>query len=587
MKTKYIIASLALLGVAATSCKDEMDYKEYNVVDREYIIAETGRVGGFMVQLYRAVPYDFGNFNAGAMSACATDEAEYSRLGNSIEDFYNGGWSAANPKSSNWSNMYTAIVAANNFIDNFQELDFPNQVLDPIYAALMHQYHNYVYEARFLRAYYYFVLVRQYGGVPLIDHEIPAAEANSLKRNTSDEIYDFIFKELTAIKDEIIVDYSDLGEFSTGDAETGRADKIAVLALRAHAALYWASPLFNPSNDTERYKIAADYHKELMEQCAAQKKSLANSYSGLWAADNYTKAPLRRELLFCYRYYAKSSDGDNLVETNNYPVGPGIENGNGGACPTQNLVDAYEMKNGKAIDEPGSGYDPKNPYKNRDPRLGFTVAVNGDKWPSYKPATFKLETFYNGANGQPTANATTTGYYLKKLLNGAIDLGPTSGFKLARHTYLNFRYGGALLDYAECLFKATGSADGQLAGHTMTARQCVNTVRGRNGVKMPAITVDGDEFWAKYQNERFVELAFEGHRFWDVRRWKEGSKYFTSITRMHITRERTGGTDEKPVYTLTYTPEKVARQWDEKMNLFPIPQTEIAKNPNLEQNPGW
>lgn len=146
MKTKYIIASLALLGVAATSCKDEMDYKEYNVVDREYIIAETGRVGGFMVQLYRAVPYDFGNFNAGAMSACATDEAEYSRLGNSIEDFYNGGWSAANPKSSNWSNMYTAIVAANNFIDNFQELDFPNQVLDPIYAALMHQYHNYVYE---------------------------------------------------------------------------------------------------------------------------------------------------------------------------------------------------------------------------------------------------------------------------------------------------------------------------------------------------------------------------------------------------------------------------------------------------------
>lgn len=580
MKTKYIIASLALLGVAATSCKDEMDYNEYTVDDREYIIATTGRVGGFMTQLYKAVDYDFGNFSNGAMSACATDEAEYSRPGNAIEDFYNGGWSPANAKGSTWNSMYTVIQAANHFLENFQELTFPDQVLDPKYTALMHQYQNYPYEARFLRAYFYFILNRQYGGVPLIDHYMDAAEANSLSRSTSDEIFEYIFKECDEIKDKIIVDYADLGEFATGASETGRAGKLAVLALRARAALYWASPLFNPSNDQSRYTVAANYYKELIEECEVQKKGLTNKYADLWAADNFSKRTIAKELIFCYRYY-KSSDGDNYVETNNYPVG--VEGGKGGTCPTQNLVDAYEMKTGKAITDPDSKYDPANPYKNRDPRLEVTVAVNGDKWPT--SANQALELFYGGVNAQPKANASTTGYYLKKLCNGAIGLGATAGFKNARHTYLNFRYGGILLDYAEALFKATGSADAKPEGHTMSAREAVNMVRKR--AKMPNITVGDGEFWAKYQNERFVELAFEGHRFWDVRRWKEANTYFTSITRMNITREVSGGTEEKPTYKYTYTPQTVSRQWDDKEYFYPIPQTEIAKNPNLVQNPGW
>lgn len=580
MKTKYIIASLALLGIAASSCKDEMDYKEYTVDDREYVIATMGRVGGFMTQLYKAVDYDFGNFSNGAMSACATDEAEYSRPGNAIEDFYNGGWSAANPKSTNWSSMYTVITAANHFLENFQELTFPDEQFDPTYAARLHQYHNYPYEARFLRAYFYFILNRQYNGVPIIDHEMSAAEANSLKRNTADEVFDFIFKECDDIKDKIIEDYSDLGEYATGTAETGRAGKLAVLALRARAALYWASPLFNTQNDQSRWTKAADYYKELLDECDKQKKGLTTKYADLWASDNFSKKSISKELIFCYRYY-KNANGDNYVETNNYPVG--VENGKGGTCPTQNLVDAYEMKNGKAIDEAGSGYDENNPYKNRDPRFEATIAFNGDKWPTY--AKTQLDIFYGGKDAQPLANATTTGYYLKKLCNGTIDLGSASKFKEAKHTYLNFRYGGALLDYAECLFKATGSADVAPQGHTMTARQAVNMIRKR--AKMPNITVGDGEFWAKYQNERFVELAFEGHRFWDVRRWKEADKYFTSITRMHITRERIGGTEEEPEYKINYTREKVARQWNDREYFYPIPQTEISKNPNLEQNPGW
>ncbi len=572
MKTKYLILSLALAGMALTSCKEEMDYHEYTINDKEFIEIEFGRVGGFMTQLYKAVEYDFGNFSSGAMAASATDESEYSKIGNAIEDFYNGGWTPTNAKSTNWSNMYTVIQAVNHYLANFQGLTFDEEVLDPNYVAMLHQYNNYPYEARFLRAYYYFILNRQYGGVPIIDHEMSPDEVNSLSRNTSDEVFDYIFKELDDIKDKIVRDYADLGQYAYSSTESGRAGKIAVLALRARAALYYASPLFNPANDKERYKKAADYYQELFAECDYQKKGLTDKYSNLWAANSYEAPEIAKEILFGYRYF-KSFSGDNYVETENYPVG--IENGKGGNCPTQNLVDAYDMLNGKAIDEAGSGYDPEKPYVGRDPRLAATVAVNGDVWPTYQKNALQL--YYGGVNAQPLSGASTTGYYLKKLCNGAIDLGSKSKYKEAFHTYLNFRYGGALLDYAEAVYKYTGSADVVMPGHTMTAREAVNKIRHRAG--MPEVTENGDAFWAKYQKERFVELAFEGHRFWDVRRWKEGSKYFSSITRMNITKNADG--------SLTYKRQNISRQWDDKMNFFPIPQTEITKNPNLAQNPGW
>ena len=172
---------------------------KYTVDDREYIIATTGRVGGFMTQLYKAVDYDFGNFSNGAMSACATDEAEFSRPGNTIEDFYNGGWSPANAKGSTWNSMYTVIQAANHFLENFQELTFPDQVLDPKYTALMHQYQNYPYEGSFPPC--ILLLYPQPSGygefVPLIDHYMDAAGANSLSRSTSDEIFGISSKSAT------------------------------------------------------------------------------------------------------------------------------------------------------------------------------------------------------------------------------------------------------------------------------------------------------------------------------------------------------------------------------------------------------
>lgn len=593
MKTSRLFLPLLLGAMALTSCEDKMDYNEYAIYDKDYIGLNFGNVGGFMTDLYNAIDYDFGNYSSGAFRGSASDESQYSKLGNGIDDFYNGAWGPSNAKNSEWNSMYTAIRTANNFLHEFQGLEFDELKLNADYQAQMHRYKNYPFEVRFLRAYYYFNLVKQYGGVPLVTELLSADETNQLTRNTSDEVFEFIIDECTAIKDSIIQNYSDLGDYTIGEAETGRADNLAVLALRSRAALYYASPLFNPSGDKTRYQDALKYTQELLDAADARKKRLHTKYEDLWSSENFSKSTIVREMLFTRRYY-KNSTGDNLVETNNYPVG--FEGGTGGNCPTQNLVDAYDMKNGLSIDDPTSGYDPQNPYKNRDPRLEVTVACNGANWPEYDKANI-LETFVGGANGKPISGATTTGYYLRKLCNGAISLATNGRVKESKHAWVTFRMGEVYLNYAEIAYQLTGSWTAvpnpisetvkdengndvtKVYTPTMSALEAVNMIRSRAKVGV-FDEAKNPISWERYQKERMVELAFEGHRFWDVRRWKEADKYFKQIKGMEITKDADG--------KLHYEVKVINnRLWDDKMYLYPLPQSEIQKNPNLEQNPGW
>ncbi|MBO5592790.1 MAG: RagB/SusD family nutrient uptake outer membrane protein [Prevotella sp.] len=575
-KIKGIVISAATVLLLA-SCGDRMDYKEYNVYDKDYIEQNFIRIGGFMTNLYNVVDYDFGNFSSGAMLASASDESEYSQVGNAIEDFYNGAWSPSNAKEnlpSGWTKMYQGIATANAFLDEFQDATFSELDLNADYQAQMHRYKNYQYEARFMRAYYYFNLVKTYGGVPLIDRVMTAEEVNQLERSSADDIFKFIISECDAIKDVIVANYSDLGQYALSAEETGRADRLAVLALKARAALYWASPLFNPSNDSERWHQAALYTKQLIEACETRGKGLTANYEDLWKNNAYNTATIAKEIIFGRRYNSTSA-GDHVVEGYNYPVG--VEGGTGGNCPTQNLVDAYDMKNGMPISDAASGYDAANPYNNRDPRLAATVAKNGDVWPTYQKAA--LQTWQGGVNAEPQTNATPTGYYLKKLCNGSISLASNSTVQNATHMWLTFRMGEFYLNYAEAVFRYLGSADATTSELPMSAREAANKTRQRAGVGEFAAGMDNATFWTRYQKERMVELAFEGHRFWDVRRWKEADKFLKSITEMKLTLGEDG--------TISYARNTVSRQWDDKMYLFPIPQTELMKNPNLTQNPGW
>lgn len=554
MKLKNIFLS-ALAVLAFSSCNEQMDYKEFSIYDTAYMQKKFERAGGFLSTIYADLDSDFGNYS-GATLASATDEAVYSHDGNAIESFFNGAWSPSNANSSIWTTCYHGIAYCNMFLDEFTGLEFEDYKLDKNFMAEMYQYNNYQWEARWARAYFYFLLVRQYGGVPLITKNLPADEANVQPRATADEIFQFIDDECVAIKDTITKDYGDLGDLAMTPANNGRANNLAVLALRARAALYHASPLFNPDNNQELWRKAAEANKAVIDACTARGMKLSNDYKGLFIGNtNWSDAAAVGEIIFGRRMPTEN----RTFETYNFPVGisGAGAGGGGGNCPSLNLVESYEQG---------------------DNRFAQTIACNGDSWPNAN--TVPLETFVGGVNGLPNAYATPTGYYLKKYVTESVQIAG-NGANTCKHVWVTFRLAEFYLNYAEAMFNLSGSGYQASTGFTMTPEYAINVVRRRAGLAGMEKDLSAADFKAQYEKERFVELAFEGHRFFDVRRWKEGDKYFKTIYGMQITKNADG--------TFTEIKRVVQnRQWNDKMNLFPIPQSEILKSGGvLTQNPGW
>ena len=553
MKLKNILLS-ALAATMLASCSDQMDYKEFSIYDTAYMQKKFERAGGFLSTIYADLDSDFGNYS-GATLASATDEAVYSHDGNAIESFFNGAWGPTNANSSIWTTCYHGIAYCNLFLDEFTDLKFEDYKLDKNFMAEIYQYNNYQWEARWARAYFYFLLVRQYGGVPLITKNMTADEANIQPRATADEIFAFIDSECEAIKDTITKDYGDLGDLAMTPANNGRANNLTVMALRARAALYHASPLFNPNNDQSLWQKAAELNKAVIDACTARGMKLSTDYKGLFIGNtSWSDAAALGEIIFGRRMPTENRN----FETYNFPVGisGAGAGGGGGNCPSQNLVDAYERnENGEIIDK----------------RFAQTIACNGDTWPNAN--TIPLETYIGGVNGQPTAYATPTSYYLKKYVTESVQIAG-NGANTCKHVWVTFRLAEFYLNYAECLLNLNDKS-----GFTMTAAQAINTVRKRAGL---ANLTDIEATLDACKKERFVELAFEGHRFFDVRRWKEGEKYFKTIYGLKISKNADGSFTETKTVVQN-------RQWDEsKMNLFPIPQSEILKSGNvLVQNPGW
>lgn len=548
MKIRNIL-SLAAISFIMASCGDKMDYKEYSVYDEDYVKKTFARSAGLVTSIYNDLDYDFGNYN-GALLASATDEAVYSHAGNAIETFYNGGWSATNNNDASlWTKCWRGISYANLYLDTFKDEKFEEYLMDLDYKQELHQYQNLQYEARFLRAYYYFLLVRSFGGVPLITKSMDANETNSQPRATSDEIFEFINSECEAIKDTIVKDYSNLGNMQLKSKnETGRANNLAVLALKARAALYYASPLFNTSNDKERWHQAALANKELIDACKDRGMKLTADYGSLFQKDNWKNS---EECIFVRRIVAKS----NSFEKYNFPIG--LENAGGGNCPTHNLVEAYE---------------------DGDIRLAATVAMNGEQWPNNI-----LETYVGGANGQPIAYATPTGYYLKKYVNKSLTIG-ASNATTEQHHWVTFRLGEFYLNYAEAMLNYTGSGYETAQGLNMTAAAALNVVRSRAKLNAISTGLSADQFAERLENERFVELAFEGHRFYDLRRWKKaGEAKYRTIKSVEIIKNA----DDTFTETVK-TDDSTRSYWDDKMLLFPIAQSEILKSGGqLSQNPRW
>ena len=557
---KIFVAAGILLGT--TGCGDWLEYNEVSEYTKDQTFNNFQRVNNYVTNVYSRLENGLGGYDNGATLASACDEAECAWPASNVHSFYNGAWGALRPLTSTWANSYWGIRSANLYLETWENYTFEDFKHNLDYPEQMERYRRYQYEIRFLRAYFYFELVKTYGDVPLITKTLTAEEANMVGRTSKTEIFKFIVDECDAIVNHLPVNYASLPY-----AETGRITNLTVMALKARALMYAASPLFRDANADEKelWYQAALANKLLLDECKKNGIQLDN-YANLTGANNFKN----KEVI-----YTRRLGNLNTFEVNNFPIG--VEGGNSGNCPTQTLVDAYRMQaTGKYWNEEGSGFDPENPYAGRDPRMALTIVTNGTtKWPNWN--TNPIETFEGGLNGAPLVGATPTGYYLRKYCDPAIDLRPGKVNTL-RHSWIMYRIAEFYLNYAECVTNYFGNPSQTNTEFPESAIQKLNELKTFR--KMPKIseTVSMDEFMDYYRNERMVELAFEGHRFWDVRRWKMGNELFNSVDFMKLTK-----VDGKIKY------ERITQErgWEDKMYFFPIADEELRKNINLTQNPGW
>ena len=558
MKTDKICLFILACGIAV-SCVD-LNYTEETTRDEEwtYEYFENG-IKNMVFDVYAQVYNNEFESNSAYFLAGATDEAQYALETGAVNNYINGGWSPANPYSNIWNKSYTAIADVCMYLEKIDQADITDWQYNPDYSIWAQQLELFPYELRFLRAYFYFELFRTYGDVPLVTTTLTNAQANSIQRTPADQIVKFIVDELDAVAPYLPVSYT-----TEVGSEIGRATRIAAYALKARTLLYAASPLFNPNNDKAKWEKAAEACKYILDNADIWGLKLSN-YGSLWGHDAF----FNQELIF-----GLGRGESNSFEMANYPVG--VENGSSGNCPTQSFVDQFEYQdNGQTFGQrhPGDiSLNLEDPYEGLDPRFALTVVKNGDEWPTNGSQKKAIETFNGGFNASPKYGATPTGYYLKKYVDGAC-VTTADNQTSRRHTWIIFRLGEFYLDFAEAAFYATGSANDATYG--LSANDAINVLRTRSDIKMPKFTEDGAAWVERYERERLVELAFENHRFWDVRRWMKGPQYFSNIQVANISS------------SLQLTRSTVRREWDNKYYFFPIPQTELKKNPNLSQNPGW
>ena len=551
-----LLCVLCALGV---SCAD-LDYTEETTRDEKWTYDYFGEgIKNLVFDVYAQIYNNEFTDNSAYFLAGATDEAQYALETGNVNNYVNGGWSPANPYSNTWSKAYTAIADVNMYLEKIQQTDISDWKYNSDYQNWIAQMEMFPYELRFLRAYFYFELFKTYGDVPLVTTTLTNAQANTIPRTSADTIVKFIVDECDAIAPYLPVSYgTEIG------AEIGRATRIAVFALKARTLLYAASPLHNPDGDKAKWERAAEACKFILDNASGWGLKLS-TYASLWGHDAFFNS----ELIF-----GLGRGDDNAFEMANYPIG--VENGSSGNCPTQSLVDQYEfVDNGETFGQryPGSiDLSAVNPYEGLDPRFALTVVKNGDEWPTNGAQKKAIETFTGGFNAAPKYGATPTSYYLRKYVDGSC-VTTADNQTRRRHTWIVFRLGEFYLDYAEAVFNATGSANDATFG--MTANEAVNALRNRPDIQMPLFTEDGDAWVARYERERLVELAFENQRFWDVRRWKKGPQYFKTIQVATISP------------SLQLTRSTITRQWDDKFYFYPIPESELKKNVNLTQNPGW
>lgn len=554
----YIYISAAIsIAFTLSSCNGFLDREEDSFIDKTATFDSYNRTKQYLTYAYTLLPDGLNRFSREAMLASATDDAEFAIESAEIQQFNNGSWNALNNLDDVWNRYFSGISKCCTLLENTDHVNLDISRLDPDkqveYANSLKDIRMWRAEARFLRAYFHFELLKRYGPIPIVTSTLSInGNYENTPRPTMKEVVDFIAKEC-----DIAADTLELTPWRNVNDAFGRATKGAALALKSRLLLYAASPLYvdfgdtneaNKPTDVALWKSAADAAKAVID---LNQYELASSYADLFKNDFQNK-----EYIFVRRYAANSD-----FEKSNFPVSFG---GKGGTNPSQNLVDDYEMLDGTPFDwnDPAKA---AQPFENRDARLGATILMNMAPFKGKKVATYP-----EGADASPNPNATKTGYYLRKFLNEDVNI--QTGGSSSGHVVPLFRLAEIYLNYVEALNECDPT-NPDIALY-------LNKVRNR--ASLPNVSaLSQEQMRAVIQHERRVELAFEEHRSWDVRRWKIASSTLGAPL-MGVQIER------KPLGGYTYMPVKVEqRVFQPKMYWYPIPQSEVLKLKQWKQNNGW
>ena len=598
MKKQLYILGVAVMLLQFISCKKDLNISPVDQFSDASVWKDPSLIQTFVNNIYGGIPHGFSNI----MMSALDDEAMYNAdFGSSnvtkslitpsdLSIFDQNYWTGLRQRLMNWALIYKYVRPCNIFFSKIDAVHFD----DPTAKS------NLKGEVHFLRAYLYFDLVEMYGGVPIITKDYGLSDSFNVPRNTYAECITFITNECDSAASLLPLTATDLG----------RATKGAALALKARTLLYAASDFANSNGSwasgyankdligytggdrVARWQAAKDAAKAVMDLGIYSLSGSLTPATVQEASANYANIfiqPQTSEDIFC-RYFTTK------VDENWDGYNPGLYNQpNGYHCwgsntPTSQMVDSYEMADGTKFDW-NNPAEAAMPYANRDPRFYASILYEGAQWrkrpadiaPSDPAGIIQVGTWqkWDGSKMITVAgldtrqspfenwNGTYTGYYMRKFVDPTID---AQNFKQTA-PWRYFRYTEILLDYAEACI-ALGQED--------EAKTYINQIRARS--KMPAITETGAALLARYRNERKIELAFEDHRYFDIRRWMIPEQGYTDVMAVQPLYKMNADhtTAANPTYSIVDVQQ---RAWNPRFYFLPIALDEMNRNNKLVQNP--
>lgn len=613
---KISIYLLIAAAVFSIGCTKMMDSQKDDRVESEQSLYEYMSRAYFCMNKAFACPVYAGVLNGtnvgGEMLAGFCDEAQAVDVNKGAYKWYNGSSSAESMplfasagQNHLWESLFMGVDMCNTALYYLNKEDLKPEYDDELRKTFISQYHA-------LRALDYLFIIKRWGGVPVVSSPLSSdADFSKDERASFAKCVDFIIQDCDAAE----AAHEKLGWFNGAPTYCPEISRSGLAAIRSQAALYAASPLWAEDYEgTEKYtwERVAQITRKSLKDVVDHKGKLVDDQTSFPIESESGYGPYDKYFLSAYPWtfswdtetlmqpYCYQTFQSTICQDNGLPLDPGQISS--GACPTQEMVDAYDVVSedgtvavpllvlSKPYNEDGTpnfnpaalelGYEDctEKMYLNRDPRFYGTIWYNGAV-ARRNSEDVVIETCVGGNCGitEDPSNIrnTVTGYYLRKFMNpdSGVDNGNKDGY------LRQFRLSELFLNFAEAAYMAYG-ADTPVDG--MTAREALNIVRARVG--LPGVLETGEDFLLRLKNERRVELAFEEHRFFDVRRWSDPDGDL-SATDSRVTGMRI---DEDGNYQRIYFDRNC---YDSKYLKYPLPLDEVRKMLEITgedwQNAGW